>query len=78
MSVVSVHPYDTALGIEWRLVGKPTLDGGRAFVQRSAMRGRPWLRFLRRSDAPDDVGGSDGWYVAAFGTKREALDGRTW
>jgi hypothetical protein len=42
---------------------------GSIFVQRSTMRGRPWLRFCLKLEAP-------GYWVLAFKTKRGAMEGR--
>lgn len=38
------------------------------FVQRGRVRGRPWLRFLRRID-------QTGWWVSAYRTRRLAVMG---
>lgn len=42
-------------------------EGVTLFVARASMRGRPWLRFLRKIDRP-------GWWVTAYKTKAEAVD----
>lgn len=44
-------------------------SSGSVFCARSLGRGRPWLRFVTRSDG-------DGWFVTAHKTKREATEGR--
>ena len=38
---------------------------GTVFVARSGLSGRPWLRFIKRSD-------NTGWHVTAHRTKRDA------
>lgn len=41
--------------------------GMHRFIGRSALPGRPWLRFLEKIDHPGQ------WWVSAYKTKREAL-----
>ena len=44
-------------------------NAGDHFVARSTMRGRPWLRFLRK------LGGAAGYHVTAYKTRTLALEG---
>jgi hypothetical protein len=72
----TAHSIDTLLASRWSLVGKPSgvrawrgTDEVHLFVQRSHMRGRPWLRFSLRLDDSGE------WYVTAYKTKGAALKG---
>lgn len=74
--VITAHPIDTGAASQWALAGRPVgvLYAGRhvsAFVQRSGMRGRPWLRFSSKL-TPSPF---DGWWVTAHKTRDAALDG---
>ena len=57
----------------WALVGRPVIvrefTPGEVwvFVQKSHMRGRPWLRFQKKIDA-------DGWWVTGHKTRKEAVN----
>lgn len=69
----TAHPIDTSAASQWALVGLPYgvrrwRDTGEVsiFVQRSWIRGRPWLRFSSRFEG-------EGWYVTAHPTRRAAL-----
>jgi hypothetical protein len=81
---VTAHPIDTGAASRWSLVGHPAgvrryADTGevaifvqRSFVQRSFMRGRPWLRFSLRFEITSPA---DAWHVTAFSTREAALHG---
>jgi hypothetical protein len=45
------------------------ISTGTIFVRRSTMRGRPWLRFVKKTEAA-------GYWVSAYKTKREAMAGQ--
>mgnify|MGYP001044640736 CR=1 FL=1 len=51
------------------VVGRRYPRSARSFVQRSSMRGRPWLVFLAKCD------GSGDYWVTAHRTLRQALEG---
>lgn len=77
--MITVHPIDTGAASSWSLWGLPFgvrrwRDTGEVvlFVQRSGMRGRPWLRFL---SASDDEGMHKGWHVSAYPTRQKAIAG---
>jgi hypothetical protein len=74
-----VHPIDTGAASRWALVGRPAgvrcyADTGEVaiFVQRSHMRGRPWLRFSLRFEITDPA---NAWHVTAYPTKTLAQKG---
>lgn len=78
--MITAHPIDTGAASQWALVGRPSrvlryrdTNEVAFFIQRSWMRGRPWLRFSARVEPSRD----DRWYVTAFKTRYEALLGET-
>ncbi len=77
--MTTVHPIDTAAASRGSLWGLPAgvrryADTGEVayFVQRSGMRGRPWLRFSSRIE-PSPY---DPWHVTAYATRKAAIVGR--
>lgn len=69
----TAHPIDTLVASSYSLTGRPWLVCAGAFVQQSAARGRPWLRFS--AHAYNIERGRVDWYVSAYPTRRAAIAG---